>query len=1023
MLECGHGARLADSADPSVRAVLMTTNTNTNEKAAGAINTNGLHTDTNGADSPMSCTAGKAMAPLLAPSPDKAAILAALAVLFDPDDVVELRAFPKGRKRTEAGYFDSAHWDDLADYATLMSASGTAVYITLNPVDPQLLSRYSNRIETFAKSTTTDKQVIRRRWLLIDLDPVRPSGTSATATQLNAAKFKAREVHRYLVGIGWPEPITALSGNGYHLLCAIDLPADETSTALVKAVLLALAERFDDAHTKVDRSVFNAARICKLYGTVANKGDHTAAAPWRLSCLLDVPARVVVTVEQLAMLQPPALAAAMVLAPGAVAARNASTTPAGSFNLEEFLTRHGMAYTTDRHDGRERFKLAACPFNPEHVNGEAAVFRKSSGELGFRCQHDSCASNGWRAVRDLLDGPRTVTINSVAANATSMGATVQVDATLSEDEQRLRGAIASIPAVARLEKHSAEQVIGMALRHESGGIDEDLGRALCTEWDVLTGGAALSVFDKSDPHYSATKPLGLPSVFTLARLHGWADSESWTEPTPLPDTLPPVAAFDEALLPAALRAWVMDIAHRMQCPADFPAVTALVAVSSLIGARAVVQPKAKDNWQVVPNLWGAVVGRPGVKKSPALGEALKPLNRLQDDEFGVWELAHAAWELDCKVAEMQGEANERRAKSLAAKDPVTARALLTPVVVPEEPMARRYVVNDATVEKLGELMQQNPWGTLSYRDELYGLLTGLDKPGQEGSRAFYLQSYDGNQGYTFDRIGRGTVHIPRVCLAMIGGIQPGRIQEYVRGAVAGGSADDGLLQRFGLAVWPDVAGEFIHVDQWPDTPAKQAAWAVFERLAGLQPSSDDEPVVWRFDDAAQALFVEWLVPFEVEIRGDALHPAMVSHLSKYRKLIPALALVFALVDTPDSGGVIHEPELVRALAMGDYLRSHANRLYAAAVMPEATGAATLLSKIGAGKLADSAGVIPYNFTPRQVAVKHWAGLCTPADVRKAADVLVDYDYLRREMGHMGASGGRPSERYGINPAVLKGNIA
>ena len=147
---------------------------------------------------------------------------------------------------------------------------------------------------------------------------------------------------------------------------------------------------------------------------------------------------------------------------------------------------------------------------------------------------------------------------------------------------------------------------------------------------------------------------------------------------------------------------------------------------------------------------------------------------------------------------------------------------------------------------------------------------------------------------------------------------------------------------------------------------------------------------------------------------------MVSHLAKYRKLIPALALIFALVDTPDSGGVIHEAELIRALAMGDYLRSHANRLYAAAVMPETKGAATLLSKIRAGKLPGSDGVITNSFTPRQVAVKHWAGLGSPADVRKAAEVLVDYDYLRRETGPMGASGGRPSERYAINPAVLQG---
>ena len=506
---------------------------------------------------------------------------------------------------------------------------------------------------------------------------------------------------------------------------------------------------------------------------------------------------------------------------------------------------------------------------------------------------------------------------------------------------------------------------------------------------------------------------------------GAGGAGDWPEPTPLPNALPPVDPFDAELLPVALRAWVMDIAHRMQCPADFPAVAALVALSSLIGARAVVQPKAFDDWQVVPNLWGAVVGRPGVKKSPALGEALRPLNRLQADEVELHQATHEAWALDCKVAAMQGDDNERKAKALVSKDPAQARALLQPVDTPPEPTARRYIVNDATVEKLGELMQQNPWGTLSYRDELYGLLTGLDKPGQEGARAFMLQSYDGNQGYTFDRIGRGTVHIPRVCLAMIGGIQPGRIQEYVRGAVAGGSADDGLLQRFGLAVWPDSAGEFIHVDQWPDTPAKQTAWAVFERLAALQPASESEPVIWRFDAAAQALFVEWQVPFETELRGDDLHPAMVSHLSKYRKLIPALALVFALIDTPDSGGVIHVHELMRALAFGDYLRSHANRLYSAAVTPETTDAATLLAKVRGGKLADRDGALPESFTPRKVALKHWAGLATPDAVRKAADVLADFDYLRRDLVQSSdALGrGRPSDRYLINPAIYSGSAA
>lgn len=506
-------------------------------------------------------------------------------------------------------------------------------------------------------------------------------------------------------------------------------------------------------------------------------------------------------------------------------------------------------------------------------------------------------------------------------------------------------------------------------------------------------------------------------------LEGAEDSGAWPDPVPLPDALPPVAPFDPELLPEALRGWVMDIAERMQCPPDFPAVGVITALSGLIGARAVVAPKQHDDWRVVPNLWGLIVGRPGVMKSPALGEVLKPLHRLESTEREQWQAAHEAWELDTKVAELAGKANEKQAAAVAAKDPAKARALLAPTDQPTEPTMRRYVVNDSTVEALADLLVENPWGLLVYRDEVHGLLCSMDRQGQEGARGFYLTGYDGNQGHAVDRIGRGHSYVPRVCMAMLGGIQPGKVQSYVREAVNGGAGDDGLLQRFGLAVWPDIQQEFKLVDRWPDTPAKQAAWAVFERLNGLLPATDDDPQEWRFSAEAQAIFYEWLIPFETGIRGDELHPALVSHLAKWRKLIPALALIFALVDTPDSGGVIHERELIRALAWADYLRPHAERLYAAALVPETTGAHALLAKIKGSKLCDGDGLLWESFTPRLVAVKSWAGLNSVDSVRKAAELLADYGWLARETTATGSAGGRPSERYLIHPALLAGGKA
>jgi putative DNA primase/helicase len=258
---------------------------------------------------------------------------------------------------------------------------------------------------------------------------------------------------------------------------------------------------------------------------------------------------------------------------------------------------------------------------------------------------------------------------------------------------------------------------------------------------------------------------------------------------------------------------------------------------------------------------------------------------------------------------------------------------------------------------------------------------------------------------------------------MLGGIQPGKIQSYVRDAVAGGSGDDGLLQRFGLAVWPDITRDWQPVDKWPDTSAKQEAWSVFERLNKLQPATDTNPQEWRFSAEAQTIYWEWAEPFENEIRGEELHPALISHLSKYRKLVPALALIFALVDTPGSVSVVHERELLRALAWCDYLRSHAERMYAAAVFPETAGAKQLLDKIKMGKLCDSDGVLMDAFSPRVVSTKHWTGLGTPDAVRRAADLLAEYGWLVREMVPTGPTGGRPGERYLIHPLLLQGSAS
>jgi hypothetical protein len=208
--------------------------------------------------------------------------------------VFELRVVEFAKKQrfgedgTNAGWFDDPA--SLAAAAHALDARGArAVYVTLNPTNSALLARAANRIVPKMRSTTSDPDIQRRIWLLVDLDPVRPSGVSATDSENEAALASAHEIYEALHTLGWPDPIAADSGNGAHLLYRVDLPNDSSARELLQHVLEALAARFDNAAVKVDLTVYNAARICKVAGTTARKGDSISDRPHRVSRLLSVP--------------------------------------------------------------------------------------------------------------------------------------------------------------------------------------------------------------------------------------------------------------------------------------------------------------------------------------------------------------------------------------------------------------------------------------------------------------------------------------------------------------------------------------------------------------------------------------------------------------------------------------------------------------------------------------------------------------------------------------------------------------
>lgn len=325
----------------------------------------------------------------------------ALSTILAEGQVVELRALDavtsnERRPHIVSGYFDNAE-ALVASLDSIKTAKG--IYFTPNAVMPALLARAKNRARAAGRDpTTSDNDIERRHWLLIDCDPRRPAGISASDREHDLAIAKACTIRAALADRGWPEPILADSGNGGHLMFAIDQPADDGG--LIHRCLQSLAAEFDDSNVTVDQTVYNPARIWKLPGTMTRKGDDTPERPHRMSKLIDRPDSLrAVSPEQLEALA----AKSPVAAPTAKPQYIAGGSPA-PFDVEGFIAKHfANARGPEAWQGGERWILPVCPWNPDHTGGCAVIIRQASGALVAKCHHNSCAGNDWRKLREMLE--------------------------------------------------------------------------------------------------------------------------------------------------------------------------------------------------------------------------------------------------------------------------------------------------------------------------------------------------------------------------------------------------------------------------------------------------------------------------------------------------------------------------------------------------------------------------------------------------------------------------------------------
>lgn len=315
----------------------------------------------------------------------------AIEVLQEPGGVFEIRAIGTAKKDILSGYFRDA--ETLLKAFETIDIRSRNIYITLQQVKKECFSRAQSERFLRSMQTTSDTEIVRYRWLFVDVDPTRAAGISSSNQELELAREMAEQVYSYLRNLGFAEPVRAMSGNGHHLLYRIDVVNDPEGRALVERCLKVLADVFNTDKVKIDTTNYNPSRICKLHGTLAQKGRSTTNRPHRMSRVVSVPDVLTVTSEDVL------LKLASELPDDTPVKSSRGMMPRSEFDLLDFMNRNQLTYKEDSNDRAVIYKLDECPFDPSHKDGDAKIFQYKNGAIAFKCHHNSCSQYKWQDVR------------------------------------------------------------------------------------------------------------------------------------------------------------------------------------------------------------------------------------------------------------------------------------------------------------------------------------------------------------------------------------------------------------------------------------------------------------------------------------------------------------------------------------------------------------------------------------------------------------------------------------------------
>lgn len=282
------------------------------------------------------------------------------------------------------------------DYNNERYYGSLQAYYTLNDIDEDLYGREQHdKFVKKPKATTTDGNVVRRRFVMLDFDACRVAGVSASDSEFEKAHLKAVEVYRYLISQGFKEPIITTSGNGWHAYLTCDMPNDDEHNELVKRFLQSLGKMFSDECVEIDEKVYNPARVDKMIGSWAKKGSDTKERKWRLAKIVKVPQDLSPNEDSLfqkiADLLPKE-------EPSQIPNRRPRPYSNTPFDLRAWLNQHSIVYKEESQGGGTKFTLEHCPWEDTHSSRQkwdSALFQNASGQITFSCFHSHCKDKTW----------------------------------------------------------------------------------------------------------------------------------------------------------------------------------------------------------------------------------------------------------------------------------------------------------------------------------------------------------------------------------------------------------------------------------------------------------------------------------------------------------------------------------------------------------------------------------------------------------------------------------------------------